>query len=516
MNKLLYSLILSILFTSSLSAVGLCAGANDTYTVVGNKLLMGVDGTRPDTYYCSAIPSQIAEADFFYFDYTAVANTNNLTGYAYVSSCPIPLVRDENGLCYNPPVGEEDDNEDGVPNKCDPDYEDYDNQDCNGDGIPNAQDPDETSSSEDGTTPNKCNPDWDNFKGADCDSDGKSNWSDEDLDGDGLDNEYDNNAGVPLTGDEREAMPTCEEIRVQEEQNCFFGQHKFKCYENNGVPNVQINQCANAFNSPCDDLFDSVKSKCGLGYQVEGNCVDNGVSITSGDILCLPIPDSSPLCRATAFEELDALEENCVCIDGFTRNSFGRCWKSNVDSNSTSEEIAQDNQAQAEHNEALVDKEKQDKQQQADNNLSAQTALDLKTTNDTLKGIRGDLNSTNDLLKKMNDQLDANASTSGYYEDKDQEGNRLSIDGSIENIIGALDGINTDYNNLISSLDGGLNDVILTVGTSPQWCTTVFNKPFCINLCDSFGLFRDVFYYIFTLMFMLTSIKIYYTAFKMR
>lgn len=141
------------------------------------------------------------------------------------------------------------------------------------------------------------------------------------------------------------------------------------------------------------------------------------------------------------------------------------------------------------------------------------------------------LTSIDDTLKKISekiDDIDTNSSSTAisssdnndnnisYSEDLTQKENREKVDNVLTDVYSSLSDIKNDYEDMKSTLERGLDPINLSSGTEPIFCTTVFSKNICVNLCDSFGVFRDIFYYIFTTVFLLVSLKLYYTAFKMR
>ncbi|QFR43618.1 hypothetical protein [Sulfurimonas xiamenensis] len=144
------------------------------------------------------------------------------------------------------------------------------------------------------------------------------------------------------------------------------------------------------------------------------------------------------------------------------------------------------------------------------NNLLGQLVDGQDTGNTLLEDIKG-------LITDLNTSSDGDSNVSGDYTESDgQATDRGNIDGSLSEFYTFLDNITNDFNNMKSMLDGGLSASSMSSGSAPEFCAVVFGKQLCINLCDSFGQFYSVFYYIFTALFLFAALKIYYLAFKMR
>lgn len=113
---------------------------------------------------------------------------------------------------------------------------------------------------------------------------------------------------------------------------------------------------------------------------------------------------------------------------------------------------------------------------------------------------------------------DSNTSTpyEDYEEsDADKDG-KESISGYLDEAVNTANKIKSDYKRLMSAIQNGVAPVSISSGSAPQFCATVFGKQICINLCDSFGYFYSIFYYIFLILLTVMALRIYYTAFKMR
>ncbi|MBE0514902.1 hypothetical protein, partial [Sulfurimonas sp.] len=111
-----------------------------------------------DSYYgtTSYLPSN-SDYDIVYSNLVATTSPNGTSAwYATITykekkyysfhyenpTCEFGVFDEELQSCPSPPQDDLDDDNDGIPNKCDPDYVDYLTMDCDADGIPNATDPD--------------------------------------------------------------------------------------------------------------------------------------------------------------------------------------------------------------------------------------------------------------------------------------------------------------------------------------------------------------------------------------
>lgn len=112
---------------------------------------------------------------------------------------------------------------------------------------------------------------------------------------------------------------------------------------------------------------------------------------------------------------------------------------------------------------------------------------------------------------------DSNTTSAGQYEDSDadKEGKGV-IDGALSNAGVTFDKIQSDFIRLMNAIENGVAPISVSSGSAPQFCATVFGKQICINLCDTFGYFYTIFYYMFLILFTVMALRIYYTAFKMR
>ena len=108
------------------------------------------------------------------------------------------------------------------------------------------------------------------------------------------------------------------------------------------------------------------------------------------------------------------------------------------------------------------------------------------------------------------------AGGNGYSEDGGQKGNREGIDNILSDAYSALNGIKSDFQSLKNKLTNGFSVPPISQGSEPTFCAVVFGKQICINLCDTFSIFSSIFYYMFVIIFSLTTLKLYYISFKMR
>jgi len=310
---------------------------------------------------------------------------------------------------------------------------------------------------------------------------------------------------------------------------------EFTCID--GSPYTLSSSCTpkngKPIKSPCDDIRKAKITECNLNaMDIKGRCIDNGLVVTKNTLECIP---KTPDCSSKWHEVLNTTTNTCECAEGFVRNSFGDCWKPLFpdDTNLTNEQQAQQNKAEQDNHAQKTLDETQENQIESQNdtnekldnlgNSLAGIRNDLNTTNNLLnkisdKNYTTDMTKTNDLLSQINSKLDFNDSSSGlsYVPDSGMSDNQNAIDSGLTQIYGVMGDIKGDYENLISSLENGLPSPSFSSGSDPVFCAVVFEKNICFNLCDSFSYFRDVLYYIFTITFLLTALRIYWSAFKYR
>lgn len=109
---------------------------------------------------------------------------------------------------------------------------------------------------------------------------------------------------------------------------------------------------------------------------------------------------------------------------------------------------------------------------------------------------------------------DTNSTT--YKESETQAKDRGEIDGKLDDIYKTLDKIKQDFDSLLNMVQNGFTISSISSGSNPKFCATIFQKQICLDLCDTFSQFQPIFYFIFTLVFLFASIRIYFQAFKMR
>ena len=334
----------------------------------------------PNTLYYSTYPAY-HEGEYFTFGRSdgCSGGTDVLRDVNYYGLIP----------CDNPiPISDMDDDSDGILNKCDNDYIDFNSMDCDGDSILND--------------------------------------SDLDIDGDSIPNDYDSNSYESSTADEIENSPTCAEMEAISEQKCLYPlRWQFDCTTvQGGVDYVTKDICPSP-SSPCMDFTDTLIRNCNLDtHTITGTCSDDGVTVVRNNQKCeekiTELTEDD--CSRSWHEVFNATTKQCECESGYTINTWGDCWKSPTDENSTTDEILLDERNQAINNEVKTEEENKEAQQLADNEASLTSAVADETTNNTLSGIRDDLsesisndNRRDDLLTEIKDLLssDSNSSSTG-------------------------------------------------------------------------------------------------------
>ena len=498
--KLLYSLIFSFFISSSLLAVdNLPSG---TIVNVGDDFVTLLNGTEYlNTNNCYGITT------FFYASASAIRHcgTTNKIEYTFTSAsgCNLGDIL-EGGVCVAPRIDDLDDNNNGVPNRCDPAYVDYLTMDCNDDGVINSNDPNEAPYPS--LIPNRCNPDFKDYLISDCNQDGDLNNIDKDIDGDTLPNAFDDDVNNALTPAQQLESPSCAEMKAIEEQKCFIGEHNWNCHEQeNGVDFIIDNDCG-GYDDPCEKYLKKLITICPTDtHQItDGQCSHDNFKVTKNAIKCEVIPPTTtPVCRATIFEEINDAGNGCDCIDGYARNSRGNCWKTNpfqLDANQTAtpEQLATNEQAQAVQDEQIKDLEKTEELTEKEKeNASKSLELD-ESRNDILGAIADELN-----------PLDEEDLIDGALD------NFTKIQGAMDLVENGFTGIGEDFTNMKNRVENGFTAPTISSGGSSVLSASAFGVTIDIDPCPMFSQLRGVFYYVFSLMFLWLSIRFYYVGFKL-
>jgi hypothetical protein len=352
----------------------------------------------------------------------------------------------------------------------------------------------------------------------DCDKDLIPNSQDIDKDGDEIPNEYDDK---PLGSNE--GLLNCQEREQLAliECNTNLNNLDFSCNTNSiGEAYVTKNICTpkelekEPEQDPCNDAFDAYKKTCEapkIANRV--SCKHNGLQVINYDFECIedspseetPTPES---CRLAHNETFDYNTQSCKCLDGYSRNTFGTCWK-NLDTNATAEQILDDQKKQDEAHQNDL-KEQQSKEQTQENlDLTSKSTESLQNLENISTGIRKDLNTTNDLLKQLNDNLSTES------EDEESEEELPNYDSSIEEMKLFISNLENDYLSLMNTflsvknlIDSGF-DVQISTSTCAPITFSLFGKTITIDIFKYLSNLRPLVTFLLTSYFLYLAIKIY-------
>ena len=431
-----------------------------------------------------------------------------------------------------------------------------------------------TADSDGDGTPDKCDKDSVNFDSLDCNDDGENNYYDSDIDGDGVPNSTDAN---PY---DKTNLQTCSITNLtlltgHTSSSCqlsLFPPVDGKTYlisqaewdSCRGVCGIKISYCPKGQavkNGECRSVEPDISDCQGTSQcQTLGVGMDGIGSTCWRKCYCLttssPVPDLNNVyfseevsCTDTQTdkEKLDILKNdsdvntsvNKLDINGTANLDSAASFKAALDSYAGSKEttaLEQLKQLGIQSLQAVLTNTNLDKLNSLVENFSAVSTSNDGIINGTLNGIKSGIETGltigNNLLSGIKDGVDtagktltdikdllsgdSNSSSSDYSESDAQSVDRKAVDGKLSSAYEFLNNVKNDFDNIKNMLDGGLPVVSMSSGTSPSWCITVFGQRICINLCESFGQFYSIFYYIFSLLFMFASLRIYYHAFKMR
>ncbi|MFA6139019.1 MAG: hypothetical protein WC667_13175 [Sulfurimonas sp.] len=250
--------------------------------------------------------------------------------------------------------------------------------------------------------------------------------------------------------------------------------------------------------NPCQELWDLVSNSCPAGQVPTGyvECTHNGLNVTNNTIKCvvpaeLPSPDTQTAddCKNLWNQVFNETTKKCECEPTYYINEWGDCWKSNLDANSTPDEIANDKNAQYQN---AVNKDSSMTTQEAIDTAKANAEAQnrqLTTLSDSIGGLRDDLNGTNSALGDIGDDLNTSNALLAQIEKNTRKDNNVS-GSAAEQDANASDGGSFGFvrDNLQGIIEKYKIDITPTCGTITSISanfhgrTLVFFSQSAINL----------------------------------
>lgn len=430
----------------------------------------------------------------------------------------------------------------------------------------------QTNDSDGDGIPDKCDINSADIATLDCDGDGLANNGDGDMDGDGVPNSSDAN---PLDSANTASCPVIPSgyqlsISVTDASSCNLSNSLFTTSDGDLFYTKYANW------DSCRNKCYFVQTSCPKGQAIKnGECrsVEPDISdcagtsscriigLGVGDLQscfktcnCLTTSSPTPTTENNYFyeevscadnqtddEKLDDLRDksdintsvNKLDINGSVNNDTAASFKAALDSYAGAKESTSLNQLK----ELSIQSLEAVKTNSILDNLKslAENFFNTSTSNDgvidgTLHGIKDNTaiannlstesnnlsTESNSLLSDIKDLLlgDSNSTTAAYSETAEQGADRASIDGKLTDASNFLSSITADFDNLKNNLQNGITPASISAGSSPSFTANVFGRNIDFDLCSTFSRFASMFYYVFVLIFMFITIRIFYSSFK--
>jgi hypothetical protein len=390
-----------------------------------------------------------------------------------------------------------DSNGDGIPNKCDPNYPAYDDLDCDGDGTPNS--------------------------------------TDDDIDDDGIPNETDSDNTSPGGGDTTELTP-----EQQEQQDCENQKQTFRDYgyyitvhtdfevgfqdQYNFGYGRKIAEYPECFFDvfevvPCPKMYkyDTNLAKCVKTddtKEADSECTTQynrtdyvDLSQISFDYRMIDYDLQPFKCyveySCTADYRIKKFEE-VSCSDNLNTNELYVKTDSNSSTIVTSE---------FERDFSDWDQKTDSEQQEILDRISSESSLDGTLDGINTENLESGLSDINSTLGSLKNQFDGKNPDGTDIDNTDQINSFNQLDGVLTTINDGFSSIGQDYQNMVNRIDQGLSYSAPRSGSQAPLTATVFNKQIDFDLCSSFSAVSNIFYYIFTMVFLYLAIKLYWYGF---
>lgn len=411
------------------------------------------------------------------------------------TACPVGTSLDSTTMtCYNNDPLSDNDN-DGVENKCDPDYLDYDNSDCDGDGDPNGTDSDDDNDglndvydpdSKDYQSTSTSNPDnYDECKTILDEAKQASNMM--------VSAHYPN-----LEIGYRSEKDFGYVEKIAEYPDCDYDLHRlFSCPKMYKF-DASLNKCVQT------DTLMGADADCTTQYN-RTDFVD--LSQITFDSRMLDYNLEPFKCyveySCTADYRIKKFDE-VSCSDQLNTNELF------IKTDSNTSDIVNTLEKDYSDWATKTDAEKQDiiDRLQTEKSLSDGTADGVSTQN-----MENGLSDINSSLGGLANQLDGKNSDGTDIDNTEQLNSYTQLDGVLTTITDGFDSIGQDYQNMKDRIDQGLSYTSPRTGTTAPLTATVFNQQINFDLCSSFSAVSNIFYYIFTMVFLYLAIKLYWYGF---
>lgn len=463
----------------------------------------------------------------------------------YLSNpCTLPDVYNPDTYSCELPISEQDHDNDNVPNKCDSEYVDYLTMDCDGDGTNNATDPDIDG---DGIlNANDPNPYVSGSSDAPCPSTAYSLTPVKDQGSCSMDNPL----FFPIPDGYTKYVKTvywdeCRQSCMFKSGTCPYGQaiqdgicksvvpDEDDCL---GISNCQIDSWGVSPNLSCfkkcycsttlepnpQTPYFSQEVSC--SEVLDDKAIVNDLQISSDVNKTLP---TDLLKDSNASYDLDVSASMKVALDSYAGSKEATQLDLLSESKIQTLQLVGANSKLSDISSSIEQfSAVSTSNQGAINNTLKGIDTGIDIGNSHLGSIDDKMTTNNSLLEDIKDVLsgDSNSTVGGdssgdeYTDSAEEAAAKASISGTLDSVYAGLNQFVQDNTNMINKIQDGFShqNSSMSTGTQPIFCATVFNRQICINLCDSFGQFSSIFYYIFYVVFMFASLKLYFSAFKMR
>jgi hypothetical protein len=329
------------------------------------------------------------------------------------------------------------------------------------------------------------------------------------------------------TGGTAETATTCQDSYNQHLLACdtTMNVFNFLCVNDliTGLPSVTTSCIAkdnSGVSSPCDTVTQKKIAECNaLGQNVSGKCTDNGIDYTS-TYICV---NRAPNCLSSLHQKLDSVNNVCICDTGFILNSLGDCSIPlfPTDTNLSTAQQAQQNEANI-----ISNSNSQISSQISNTNSNLDSIANaISNTNNKLTGVRHDISNSNKLLKNLGSDMNkSNSLLSEIAGKNNSDVGSISISNitnaaaksatTVSDIRSAVTTLSTDFDTMKSRVSQGFSSTPMNTGVNPNFDINFHGTNVSFDLCQSFGRFYPVLYFVFTIYFTFIGLRFFVLGFK--